>query len=196
MLDRPWWDTRAPAEVAHQMALLPLVWLACLAHIGKSRNAAWWWLATALAISWLADLAGDLLPASFSWVPVLVYPVLQASLIGAVFLPRKQAISLLGILAGVAFVVALSGGSRGPEVVSSSSCRLAVVGIILIRPAVPFRLRAALFVYFGVGLMAWLAHVQRLDLLSYYVYQAVRLVGLILFCWAAAGPERSLVLHE
>lgn len=192
MLSRPWWDTWAAAEVAHQMALLPLVWLACLAHAGKARDAAWWWLASAFAVSWLADTATDLLPKTVDWVPVLAYPVAQSALVGAVFLTRRLATVLLVALAGVALLVAVSGGSRGPDIILTSAACLAVVGIVLERPSIPPRLRLSLLVYFGVGLIAWVGHAFRLDLGTYYAYQAVRLLGLILFCWAAIGPERSL----
>jgi len=69
-----------------------------------------------------------------------------------------------------------------------------VVAIVADRPELPHRLQWCLFVYFGAGWVLWLIHVQWLIVETWYPYQAARLVGLLLFCWAALDPSPSLKL--
>jgi len=66
------------------------------------------------------------------------------------------------------------------------------VSVIWLRRELPVRLRWSLGVYFGLGLAAWLVHVLWLVVATWYPYQAVRLAGLLLFCWAATRPASSL----
>lgn len=182
------------AEIAHQMALLPLAALVILALCGQSRNAAWWWLGVAFAVSWLADTADDLLPPRFDWLPVLAYPVAQTGLIGAVFLDHADATRLLFVLVLTGGLAAFVWNGHGPDVILSTVAWLLVVGIMWRRRDLPDRLRLALGVYFGLGWMAWMVHVRWLVVATWYPFQFARLVGLLLFCWAALKPGPSLRL--
>jgi hypothetical protein len=192
----PWWDQRWIANVAWQMALIPLAWLSIL-RWGDWRvmDSAWWWMAGAFAVSWLADAPIDHMPHVYDWLSVFVYPIAQSVLVGAVLLPRVHAILLMGLLIGTALFVILTRGTVGPDAALSSVANLAVVWIAWTRRELPQPLRLALFVYFGLGWIVWLVHVEWLTVATWYPYQCVRLVGLLLFCWAAvkSGPNLHLV---
>jgi hypothetical protein len=192
LIDRPWWDQRWVTTVVWQFALIPLVALTVLRMLGNRRDAAYWWLAGAFAVSWLADAPVDHMPREFHWIPSAVYPVSQSALIGAVLLSRRRAVALLGLLVAVGLVAAFWTGAKGPDILLHSVAFLAVVAIVADRPELPQRLQACLFVYFGLGWVAWLVHARWLVLATYYPYQAIRLAGLLLFCWAAMKPSPNL----
>lgn len=184
------------AEVAHWMALIPLVWLTWLGFRGASRDVAWWWIATAFAVSWFADTAAHFTPqANNAWLS-LVYPVSQTAIVGAVLLPRRRAVGLLAVLIGTSIVAILWHGVEMPDVVLRSVAWLAVVAIVWSERALPSRLRLCLAVYFGLGLVTWLVHVRWLIVPTWYPYQATRLAGLVLFCWATAQPTPILRLAK
>lgn len=183
-------------EIAHWMPLIPLVWLFWRNETRHPIDAAWWWLACAFAVSWLADTAADFTPVQSRWVISLVYPVTQAALIGAVLLFRKSALILLAVLVAAGIASALLFGVEKPDLVLRTIASLAVVGMIWNRPALPMRLRLTLFVYFGLGLIAWAIHVRWLIVATWYPVQLVRLSGLILFCWAATEPRPPLYLSR
>ena len=186
------WNARGWAEGAHQMALLPLGALTAL-RLGRiRRDAAWWWLAGAFAVSWLADTVTHLLPPSAGWVPSLVYPVLQAGLITAVLMPRAMAWLVLGGLMGIALAAAVHVSASGPDVVLRSAADLTVVLVALMRVALPVTLRASLVATFGAGWLAWLLFANRPELPTWYLYQTCRLVGLVLFCAAVRHPTIRL----
>jgi hypothetical protein len=164
-------------------------------------------LAVAFAVSWLADGGTRLLlPSTANWVPIYIFPVSQTAIIGRVFLSRRNALALLALVVGVALFVVLRKGVTGPDVILYSTECVAVLWIVSSRPELPYRLRLCLAVYFGVGLLAWLAHVRWLAVVwtpehhgaapTWYPYQAARCVGLLLFCWAALKPTPSLRLSR
>jgi len=188
---KPWWDSHWVAEIAHQMALIPLVWLALLAWAGRTRDAAYWWLAVAFAVSWLADLEGDI---HQSWVPSAVYPVAQTAIIGAVLSrTRLEAWALFAMLTATAALdIALGGATGGPDVVLRSITTLAVLWMLLDRPELPARLRLALAIYFGLGWATWMIHLLWLSVATWYPYQLCRLAGLLAFAWFVWSPAPSL----
>lgn len=198
VIDRPWWDQRWVTDVIWQFALIPLVFLGALRLRGQRRDPAYWWMAGAFAVSWLADAPIDHMPKAYHWIPSAVYPVAQSSLFGRVLLlHRRHAIMLLGLLVAVGIVAVFWTGAKGPDIALHSVAFLAVVAIVADRPELPARLQAALFVYFGLGWVAWLAHARWLLVpTTYYPYQGVRLAGLLLFCWAALDPSPNLRLVE
>jgi hypothetical protein len=181
------------SEIAHQMAVIPLAFLGCLQVRGQRRDAAWWWLAGAFFVSWIADTAGDFLPQNDRWIPSMVYPVSQSALIGAVLLPRPEALYFLATLIAAGAAIVLWNGI-GPDAALRTVAWLAIVWLVWRRPALPKRLRICLAVYFGLGWVAWLIHVQWLVVATYYPYQLSRLIGLLLFCWAALVPGPALRL--
>jgi hypothetical protein len=182
--------------VAIVMGLLPLAFLGFLRVRGQRRDAAWVWLAGAFAVSWIADVIAGYLPVPDRWVVSLVYPVTQTSLVAAVLLPRRRAIILTVVLAVTGCIAALWHGVEGPDIVLRTVAWLAIIGILADRSELPLRLSWALFVYFGLGWIAWLVHAELLVVPSWYAYQSVRLVGLLLFCWAAMKPGPDLKLSR
>lgn len=172
---------RAVGEAAHWVGLVPLVWLGLLTAAGQSRGAAWWWLAGAFAVSWIADTAAHWVdPARVS----LVYPVTQTALVGAVLLERRAAGLLTALLVTVGLVAAWMGGL---DVLLRTVAWGAIVGIVWDRPALG-RLRTALLTSFGLGLACWWAYALSPGWMTWGALQGVRALGLLLFCWAAYQP--------
>jgi hypothetical protein len=179
-------------EVAHYMALLPLVMLAGLFAGGQTRDATWWWLASAFAVSWLADTAAHWVN---PWAVGVVYPIAQAVIVAVVLTDRERAAELLGVLLAVGLSAVVLAGVDTPDIAVRSFAWLPLVWIAWRMRRLPARLRACLIVYFGLGWVAWLVHVRWLVVATWYPYQGMRLVGLLLFCWAAyaATPNPRLV---
>jgi len=183
-------------EIAHYMALVPLAVLGGLHARGRERDAAWWWMACAFAISWVADSVASQLVPVHRWAVTLVYPIVQSAMIGVVLLSRRAAFVLLGGLVAIGCLAVFWRGVKGPDVILHSVASLSVAGIVWIRRDIPLRLRMALVVYFGLGLVAWLLFAQQHSIPTWYGYQGARLAGLLVFSWAVLKPGPSLrVLH-
>lgn len=188
------WQARAWAEVAHYMALVPLAWLLGLHWRRIDRDAAWWWLALAFSVSWLADSATALLPRSAGWVPGLVYPVAQTGLIAAVLLPRSSAWLLVGALVGIALAAAVHVSASEPDLLLRTAADFTALLIVVLRPELPRALRAALIATFGLGWLAWVVFARTLVLPSWYAYQSCRAIGLAFFCAAVWRPSVTLTV--
>ena len=175
----------AVANIAYLSALIPLGWLPFTA---KRNEAAWWWLAVAFGVSFLADTAAHW---ADPFLVGLVYPVSQATLIAAVLRSRADAAKVLVSLTVVAIIAALLRTVPGPDVVVRTVAWCAVVWIAWPRWELG-RLRTALLVTFGAGWLTWLVYATWPGWSSYLTYQGVRLLGYLLFCWAAAIPHLKL----
>lgn len=173
------------AEAATAIGIIPLLWLSFLHWRGKACDVAWWWLAGAFLVSWVADNASR-------WVghPMasVTYPVLQAGIIGAVFLFRADAIKLVLVLMLAGIVDVLWWGVQGPDVLLRSVAWLSVVAIVYPLRQLE-RLRAALLVYFAGGWIAWMCYAADPGWGTWIPYQLVRLIGILLFCAAASDPR-------
>lgn len=172
-----------PFAFAHHMALVPLAWLA----LRRERRALWWWIAGAFAISWLADTAahfGD--PLLFG----TVYPVGQAGLIALVLAKRIEALALIGLLMVAGIVAVLWEGVSGPDLFLETVAAAVVVSVAW--NLEDRRLRATLLQAFGVGWLAWVGYTLSPDWTSWGLYQGVRAVSLLLFCWASLQPRPML----
>ncbi len=168
------------------MALAPLVFLGILSAVGLQRDASWWWLGVAFAVSWVADsMAHWTDPVRVS----LVYPITQSALVGAVLLERRWAWYLLAVLMIVGLVAAVAQSDVFLRVVAWGT----VAGIAFGRPEYG-RLRQTLLVYFGGGLLAWIGYVLEPGWTSWSIYQSVRALGLLLFCHAAYAGAPQLRL--
>jgi hypothetical protein len=181
-------------DVAQNIALIPLFWLAVLHMRHKPRDRAWWFLATGFAISWVADASAFLLPAAQRWVPSAVYPVSQSAIIGAVLLERTEAMMFLALLVPAGIVAAILSNAAGPDILLRSFAWLILAGVAWGRQELPHRLRVCLIVYFFLGYFAWLVRMEWLVVPTWYLYQAIRLAGLLLFCWAASENSPNLRL--
>lgn len=169
------------------MGLVPLVWLACLRLTGIKRDAAWWWVAAALSISWIADWTIHI--GVSPWLASAVYPVTQAALIGAVFLPRRDAQSFVAVLVLVGLMAVLWNGTDGPDRFLHTVAWLSVVGIVGHRPS---PLRPVVPIAFACLWLAWLGYALAPGWPSWLLFQGVRLGGLVAFCWIAWKPPLAL----
>jgi hypothetical protein len=161
------------------MALLPLLWLA----LRRERRPDWWWLAGALAISWVADSMAHVVPAS--WVSS-AYPVSQSGLLGAILLPKRSAGYFVSVLVAVG-IVALWLGER-PDVLLHTVAWLGLTALVW--PLRLGRLKESLVLLFGLGWVAWLAYALDPGWASWLAFQGIRALGLGWFCLAQA--ERQL----
>jgi len=182
--------SRIVSEVAAEMGLVPLAWLAWLHVTARRRDPAWWWLAGAFGVSWLADLFALWVD---PWFIGTIYPVSQAGIIGAVFLSRQDAIRFALVLVGIAGASIVLRGGEGPDVLLRTVAMLGVAGIVWDRWSLG-RLRTALLVYFGLGLVAWWWYVGWPGWPSWLVYQGTRAVGIAFFCAASLRPAPDLRL--
>lgn len=173
-------------ELAHHMALAPLVWLLALRTVQSRRDPAYWWLAGAFAVSWIADALAHVVDPQLVGA---VYPVSQAALVCAVLGTRDDAkvfvVTLVG--AGLASLVL---DSR-PDLLLRTVAWVGVAGLVWDRPGLG-RLRGALLVTFGLGWLAWLVYVAFPGWDSWGAYQLTRAAGIGWFCWAVVTPRPVL----
>lgn len=174
-------------EIAHHMALLPLLWLAALWMVEQRRDPALWWLAGVYAISWIADTAAHWVD---PWLVSAVYPVSQAAIVGAVLLKRDDALVFLFSITAIGVVSIAFQELQQPNVLRSAAWA-AIAAIVYPLPL--GRLRSALLVTFGVGLAAWILFAATRTWPTWLVYQGVRAVGIVLFCWAASQARITQV---
>jgi hypothetical protein len=173
---------------AWTLGLIPFAWLAVLAVRREFRDVAWWWIAGAFFVSWIADAFA--LAGVNPWLMSLVYPVSQAALVGAVLLDREDAVMFVIALVIVAILAVLWKGVGTPDVLVRTVAWASVAIIALDRVALG-RLRLALLVSFGFGWLAWIGYTLAPGWLSWSCYQMVRALGIGTFCWAATKPGPS-----
>lgn len=172
------------------MALVPLLWLAWLHWRGRDPGLAFWWLAGAFAVSWLADTAAHF---ANPWVVSKVYPVSQAAIVGMVFLSRRDAMLLIVVLALVGILDVLWIGIGDFDILLRTVAWLSVVGIVWPLRQLG-RLRTSLLVYFGLGLAMWWGYAIWPGWTSWLGYQGVRAIGILWFCLAALTPGPRFTL--
>lgn len=170
------------------MSLVPFFWLAWLHWRKREPGLAWWWLAGAFAVSWLADTGALWLS---PWLVGAVYPVSQAAIIGAVLLSRSEAIELTIALVLIGILDVYANGITGPDILLRTVAWLSIAGTVYPLRQLE-RLRMCLLVSFGVGWLAWMWYAMNPGWPSWIGYQSVRLAGILLFCWAAAKPGPRL----
>lgn len=170
--------TLAP-NIAYALGLVPLAWLLLLRSASVRRGTAWWWLAGAFGVSWLADTAAHWVN---PWLVSAVYPVSQAALIAAVFASRVEAQRFLSImvLAGLAAVVV------DATILLRTVAWGGIVGLLWPFPKGP--LRTALLLAFAGGWLAWVGYLLDPGWPSWGIYQGVRAGSVGVFCVAAWKP--------
>jgi hypothetical protein len=175
--------------VAYVVGAVPLAWLAMLATRGRRCDVAWWWLAGAFFVSFIADsfaLAGV-----EPWLMSLVYPVSQAAIVGAVLLDREEAVIFVAALMAIGVVAVLWLGVGTPDVLVHTVAWASIAIVALDRESLG-RLRLALLVSFGFGWLAWIGYTISPSWPTWLCYQGVRALGAWCFCWAASHPAPRL----
>lgn len=183
--------TRLVSEVATWMGLVPLAWLVLLHARGQVRDRAFWLLALAFAVSWVADMAALALQGNERRALSLVYPISQATIVGAVFLTRADAMRFAVVLIAAGAGAMVWRGPRELDLLVRSIAMLGVTGIVVDRWALG-ALRTSLLVYFGLGWALWLAYTAQPGWWTWSAYQLARAAGLVLFCRACARPVAEL----
>lgn len=169
-------------ELAHHMALLPLLVLGGLWAYGGRRDPQWWWLALAFAVSWMADTFAHYTDPS---IVGAIYPVFQASIVASVLLPQRE-VKLFALAMIVAGIIAVISEGLAPDRFLRTVAWGSIVIMVYTRPR--NRLRSALLVYFGLSWLSWLGYTYAPGWPSWTVYQIARGLGIALFCWALWNP--------
>lgn len=180
---------RVSGELAHQVGLLPLIWLTARWSGGRKSVRAWWLLGIAFAVSWVADWVSHRV-GTFPVGPP--YLALQAGLIAGVLAPKLVAQRFGMILAATALFAMLYLDPEVPNVLMYTVAWLGLLAIVWPEPLTR-RVRWMLAVAFGGGWLAWMGYVLRPDFASWATYQVVRTTGLGLFCWASWAPSPRTV---
>lgn len=164
-------------EVAHHMALLPLLWLGGLAFHGHRRPVLWWALAVVLSVSWVADTVAHVVnPALVS----ALYPALQTIVLGVVLLPTRALGRFAVLILAATIGPLLYRGVAHPDIFARTACWAGLLTI-----AWPHReIRLPVLVTFGLGWLAWLGYNFLPSWGTWGTYQAIRALGLGTFCWA------------
>ena len=179
------------------LGLLPLAWLSVRKVVGLD----YWLIATALGISFLADIGALALPER---ITSFAYPLGQCGLIGVTLLAPRQGL-IYGLLLMAMAVVSLRINPAEVPAFDVMFRTFAFGSITLIASQMPNLggLRNALLLYFGLGLVAWLAwafwhnptdHSARINWALYLIDQTTRAVGIGWFCWAATHQTPKLVI--
>lgn len=179
----------AIAAFCQNMVLLPLLALLVLSRKGENRDEGLWWLALAMSISWLADLAAIW---NDPYMIGAVYPLSQTVLVAAVVLHRQEALGVLALLFVTAFIALMWQGAELPSVFFRIVAWGYLTGILYRENIGP--LRIPLLIYFGFGLVAWIGYSLEPGWSSYLTYQGVRLVGLLLLTRVVWRGAPRLVL--
>lgn len=175
-----------PVIVSQWMVLFPLALLLYLHQRGESRNIAYWWIAGAYAVSWVADWLADLLPVQ---IPSLVYPIVQSAIVGAVLLSAPDGRVFVWALCGLALVAI--GFLPDLDVLLRTVAWL-VISVAAWRAQTIGLTRAALLVTFGAGLIGWYAFLILQSVPSWYGYHLCWAVGVLLYCGAIWSPSNVL----
>lgn len=174
-------------------ALLGLVPLVCATRAPLAYR----WLAVAFGISFLADAATLVTVALHThepWWVSRIYPVSQAALACAVFLPRREAIGMLVVLVLIGLAGVFLEPPRQPELITHTVAWLFVAAVAA--EEAPQPLRRSLVAYFGLGTVAWIVYAMHptWPSLSWEAYQATRVLGIALFGYACWKPTPQLRL--
>lgn len=177
------------AVVATLMGLVPLLFLVYLHYQGTKRDAAYWWLAAALGVSFVADA----LTLATHNASRDAYPLLQSGLIGLILLDRPTAVLYCVGLVVASLLVPLF-GLQHPDYAFCAVAWLSIAWIAYRYKALPELLRLSLLVIFGLGWLVWVGYVLWPGWVTWLGYQWIRAAGTALFCWAALKPGPRLTL--
>lgn len=168
------------------LGLVPLLALAWLHVRGVKRGAAWWWLAGAFGVSFLADVA------SLLWGHPLIsqaYPLLQAGLFAAVLVPRAWTTGIVGVFALASGVSLVTRRGEGLDLLLHLVAWFTVAVLAWARLPDGW-LRVTLAVGFACLAWAWCAFVAWPGFPTWGAMQAVRVAMAVGFCYAASTEGR------
>lgn len=180
-------------DISTSLGAIPLAWLGLLRWQGKRLDAGWWWIAAAFFVSFVTDVLAHF-TASGQPILAFAYPMSQSVFIGwALLNDRSSKLLHVALLTVVAISVAVSRPVSTPDVIFRTIAWGSVVWIVFDQGALG-RLRFAMLVYFAGGLLVWywFAATRQFDALL--AVQAVRALGVGLFCFAATDPAPQLRL--
>lgn len=178
------------SEIAHQLAIVPLVWLALQR---QPRHLGYWWIALAISVSWIADWAAHTDPWKYGWAISFAYPISQTVFVCAVFLHRRHVAWILALMTVAASLVVLLFGIHGPDLIVSTLSALIIARVVWPLQQLGL-IRIAVLVYFCASVIALWPRVVWLNEATWYPYQVVRAVGILLFCVAVSKP--TIKLHH
>ncbi len=163
-------------EVAHQMALVPIIALMILGLLGKRLPRSYWLLGLAFAVSWVGDSLAFFLDGAwwgtYFWLPFQFWLVLSAFL--------EEPLSRVFSLGALIFVSGLSWAVSSP----SPDMVLTVTASVLVLILAHGRMAPALRIYFGLGTVAYLAMITASEgnaEFTCYAYQSCRALAYTVF---------------
>jgi hypothetical protein len=175
-------DKYAPIfETAHQIGIVPLVWLSALWAGGARPAPIWWGIASAFAVSWAADWVSHW-AGTFPVGPP--YVVVQSGLLAFLLVPRPIAWRFGFVLLGAGLLALTRFDLQAPDIFVHTVAWLGLLAIVWPEP-MSLSLRATLTVAFGLGWLAWMGYCLRPGWTSWLTYQGVRATSLLLFCGAS-----------
>lgn len=177
-------------ETAHCMGIAPIIFVLVRDRLGFKVELHYWWLAVALAISFMADSAAHWVD---PYVVSVVYPLSQAVLVAACIVPRRSAIIFLGVLVPVGIFSVLIGKDLGGDAVLRTVAFLGVCVALWPLQSLGV-LRLSLLCYFGASWVYWMAYAAWPSTATYLLHQSARFVGITLYCYSVARPMPKLRL--
>ena len=184
---------RVAAESARAIGVIPIVFVGWRQWGERHTvDASAWWIAAALLLSWVADLAAGYVGHP---LPSRVYPVAQAALIGCVLLDRTDAAAVLFTLGAVGMVGLAANPLPNDDILLHLVAWGAIAGLVWQRPSLA-SLRTALLVYFGGGALLWLAYVVAPGWPTWLAYQGSRLAGAVWFCAAVRYDKPQFTIER
>lgn len=177
--------------LSHLFWHVGLVPLAAVALHGSRLPSAWWWLAAAFAVSWVADLAGWL--GGFG-LASQTYPLLQGALFALVLAPRPVAMAVIGGLAVASGLSLAVRGGQGVDVALHLAAMLTTAALAR-RNLAPGVLRWTLGAGCIVQAAAWCVVVARpLSVVALDAYGWVRVAvacGFAVAAWQSARARAA-----
>ena len=142
--------------------------LAVLAR--RPKGSAWWWLAAAFGVSFVADMGALALGH-----PLLsqVYPVAQSGIFALVLAPASVAVPVIGLALAAAGASVTWRDAAGLDFLLHAVA-WGSTAVLAWRYVMPGALRTALLVGFGGGLVAWAGFVLEPGWFWWLAYQVTR----------------------
>ena len=161
---------------ATALGLVPLLAVA----VRRPKGSAWWWLAAAFGVSFVADVGALALGHGLT---SQVYPVAQSGIFALVLAPASVAVPVIGL------ALAAAGASITWREAAGLDFLLHAVAwgstaVLAYRYVIPGALRTSLLVGFGGGLGAWAGFVLESGWFWWLSYQVTRALAAGWFCAA------------